>query len=242
MQASTAYESAVIQSTYTPSHTATISPGVPLEGGALDTDTVIESDRYEAAKPAVEVEAAKPAVEVEAASEGDSATLTVEVPNDAVVTLNGRSTKSVGVVRQFVSRGLKDGHVYTYVVKAVFNVDGIEKTESKSVKLRVGDVQRIEFEALPAEPKTEDIVTEVKLHVPESAEVRLAGTLSSGTGTVRTFRTKQLVAGQQWKGYTIRVTTTMNGLPISKERTVNVSAGSTTELTFDFDDHAIASR
>jgi uncharacterized protein (TIGR03000 family) len=238
MQASTAYESAVIQSTYTPSHTATISPGVPLEGstlegGALDTDTVIESDRYEAAKPAVEEEAA---------SEGDSATLTVEVPNDAVVTVNGHSTKSVGGVRQFMSRGLKDGHVYTYVVKAVFNVDGIEKTESKSVKLRVGDIQRIEFEALPAEPKTEDIVTEVKLHVPESAEVRLAGTLANGTGTVRTFRTKQLVAGQQWKGYTIRVTTTMNGLPISKERTVNVSAGSTTELTFDFDDHAIASR
>jgi uncharacterized protein (TIGR03000 family) len=238
MQASTAYESAVIQSTYTPSHSVTISPGVPLEGstlegGALDTDTVIELDRYEAAKPAVEEEAP---------SEGDSATLTVEVPNDAVVTVNGHSTKSVGGVRQFMSRGLKDGHVYTYVVKAVFNVDGIEKTESKSVKLRVGDVQRIEFEALPAEPKTEDIVTEVKLHVPESAEVRLAGTLANGTGTVRTFRTKQLVAGQQWKGYTIRVTTTMNGLPISKERTVNVSAGSTTELTFDFDDHAIASR
>jgi uncharacterized protein (TIGR03000 family) len=238
MQASTAYESAVIQSTYTPSHSVTISPGVPLEGstlegGALDTDTVIESDRYEAAKPAVEEDAA---------SEGDSATLTVEVPKDAVVTVNGHSTKSVGGVRQFMSRGLKDGHVYTYVVKAVFNVDGIEKTESKSVKLRVGDVQRIEFEALPAEPKTEDIVTEVKLHVPESAEVRLAGTLANGTGTVRTFRTKQLLAGQQWKGYTIRVTTTMNGLPISKERTVNVSAGSTTELTFDFDDHAIASR
>jgi uncharacterized protein (TIGR03000 family) len=238
MQASTAYESAVIQSTYAPSHSVTISPGVPLEGstlegGALDTDTVIELDRYEAAKPAVEEDAA---------SEGDSATLTVEVPNDAVVTVNGHSTKSVGGVRQFMSRGLKDGHVYTYVVKAVFNVGGIEKTESKSVKLRVGDVQRIEFEALPAEPKTEDIVTEVKLHVPESAEIRLAGTLANGTGTVRTFRTKQLVAGQQWKGYTIRVTTTMNGLPISKERTVNVSAGSTTELTFDFDDHAIASR
>jgi uncharacterized protein (TIGR03000 family) len=234
MQASTVYESAVIQST--------ISPGVPLEGstlegGALGTDTVIESDRYEAAKPAVEEEAA---------SEGDSATLTVEVPDDAVVTVNGHSTSSVGGVRQFMSRGLKDGYVYTYVVKAVFNVDGIEKTESKSVKLRVGDVERIAFEAPlgvdPAEPKTEDIVTEVKLHVPESAEVRLAGTLANGTGTVRTFRTKQLKAGEQWKGYTIRVTATLNGQPISKERTVNVSAGSTTELTFDFDDNAIASR
>jgi uncharacterized protein (TIGR03000 family) len=242
--ATSSYESPVIQSSYTPYtpsvgtvidnrviQGSTITDGVPIEGttlqgGSLGTETIIDSPPHEVAKPAIDA---------------DAAMLTVEVPGGAKVTVNGHSTSSDGTVRQFMSRGLKEGYVYTYVVKATFDVGGQEKTESKSVKLRPGDTQRVEFKA-PEQPKVEDVVTVVKLHVPADAQVTLAGNATSGRGSIRTFRTKQLKAGQQWAGYTIRVSTVLNGQPFTKERTIDVTAGSTNELTFDFDNNAVAVR
>ena len=163
--------------------------------------------------------------------------------DDATVTVNGHPTTSDGKVRQFMSRGLKDGYVYTYVVEVQYQVDGQEKKDSKSVKLRPGDVERVVFDApIVAEVAETEPVTVVKLHVPADAEVTLAGNGTNGSGPIRTFRTKQLKAGQQWVGYTIRVTKLVNGQKVSKERTVDVEAGSRTELTFDFDDSEIAQR
>ena len=179
--AHSSYESPVIESSYqpyTPSSGVimgggttegtiihdggTITDGVPLEGGSLQggslgTETIIDSARYKAAKPAIE---------------NDTAVLTVSVPLDARVTVNGHKTSSAGTVRQFKSRGLKEGYVYTYVVKATYQVGGEEKTESKSVKLRPGDVESVEFttpepakaaEKKAAEPKPNDVVTVVRL-------------------------------------------------------------------------------
>jgi uncharacterized protein (TIGR03000 family) len=49
---------------------------------------------------------------------GDSGLLTVWVPYDAKVTINGMPTTSTGSRRQFVSYGLKPGYEYSYEVKA----------------------------------------------------------------------------------------------------------------------------
>jgi uncharacterized protein (TIGR03000 family) len=207
--------------------------GSSLEGGSLGTETIIDSARYESSKPAVEE---------------DAAVLTVTVPDDAVVTVNGHPTTSDGDERQFMSRGLKDGYVYTYIVKVTYEQDGEEKTESKSVKLRRGDVERLEFEAPSvkdveaAKPAEEDVVTVVRLRVPADAQVSLAGNATAGSGSVRTFRTKQLKSGQQWTDYTVRVTANVHGRSISKERTINVVAGSTNDLSFDFDGTTVATR
>lgn len=78
----------------------------------------------------------KPAKDDSAAVEADSALLTVSVPEDAVVVVNGFQTKAIGLVRQFKSSGLKPGLVYNYEVQVTYNVDGAERTESKSIKLR----------------------------------------------------------------------------------------------------------
>ena len=251
------YESTVVQSSYnhyTPvgdtviqhGHTpgaisdGAISDAVPLEGsslegGALGTDTVsgetiLDSAQYESAKPVIE---------------NDSAMLTVRVPDDAVVTVNGHPTSSDGSVRQFKSRGLKEGFVYTYVVKATFSVDGESFVQSKSVKMRPGSDEQIEFEAPEPAPQPaaqEDVVTTVRLHVPASAQVTLAGNPTNGTGPLRSFRTKQLKPGQQWTNYTIHVTSVVNGQPVSLERTIDVDAGSSHELTFDFNARSVAVR
>ncbi len=214
----------------------------PVEGSTIQGDViqgdviqdeVIDSSSYESAKPAIET---------------DAAVLTVAVPLDATVSVNGHPTTSGGSVRQFKSRGLKEGFVYTYVVKVTYSVDGQEKTESKSVKLRPGADERVEFVApvstvsKTVEPEPADVVTVVKLRVPAEAKVTLAGNPTNGSGPVRTFRTKQLKPGQQWAGYTIRVTMVVNGQTLSEERTIDVSAGSTNELAFNFDRSTVASR
>ena len=59
-----------------------------------------------------------PAKTTSAISTENSGVLTVWVPYDAKVTVNGRLTKSTGSRRQFISYGLKPGLSYKYVVKA----------------------------------------------------------------------------------------------------------------------------
>jgi uncharacterized protein (TIGR03000 family) len=208
--------------------------GIVATPASLNAST---KDRYESTKPAVDP---------------DAAMLTVKVPFEAVVTVNDHKTESDGTVRQFMSRGLKEGYVYTYVVKVVYDVDGEAKTDSKSVKLRPGDIEQVEFEAPEAKateshqarkvPADADVITVVQLHVPADAKVSLAGNETHGSGPLRTFRTKQLKPGQKWTDYTVRVTASIDGQSVSKERTVDVEAGSVIELDFDFDDNSIASR
>jgi len=179
----------------------------------------------------------------EATIDADAALLTVSVPETAKVTVNGLSTSSKGSIRQFMSNGLKEGFVYTYVVNVTFaNAD---KTESKTVKLRAGATERLVFNepqmvktvSAPAVPET--VVT---LRVPASAKVNLAGNDTKGDGVVRTFRTRQLAEGQKWANYTIRVTTTIGGVPVTKERTIDLKAGDTRDFEFDFGAASVASR
>jgi uncharacterized protein (TIGR03000 family) len=178
--------------------------------------------------------------------QSDAAMLTVAVPaENAEVTVNGHPTTSDGTTRQFLSRGLKDGYVYTYNVEVSYEVDGQRKSDRKTVKLRRGDVERMEFAEQPSPTQSAEVknpVTVVKLHVPSDASVTLAGNRTTGQGELRTFRTRQLAAGEKWTGYTVRVTHEVAGRLVTKERNVDVAAGSTTELTIDFDESEIARR
>lgn len=222
--------------------------GQPVDSMAIPSDnigseTILESTRHESAKPALQ---------------SDAAMLTVSVPQNAKVTVNEHPTTSDGSVRQFMSQGLKQGYVYTYVVKVIYDAEGEEKSDSKEVKLRAGETKEVVFEvadeksddaeatepeaavenseetAKTTTPAGEDVVTVVRLHVPAHAQVTLAGNATKGTGVIRTFRTKQLKAGQAWKNYTVRVVADVNGKSITQERTIDVSSGSTNELSFNF--------
>ena len=213
------------------------APAAPVEAPATDETIEDSSSSYKSHKPAVE----PPVIG------DDAALLTVAIPDgSATVTVNGHPTSSSGTVRQFMSKGLKEGFVYTYVVKVNYEQNGSTKTDSKEVKLRPGDTEQVVFEVDDAKETAkvadEPLVTVVKLNVPADATVNLAGNDTNGSGAVRTFRTTSLKAGQQWTNYTVRVTATVGGNQVSRERTVNVDAGSTTELTFDFDSDDVASR
>jgi len=88
-----------------------------------------------------------------ATSAEQSGVLTVWVPFDAKVTINGQETRSTGSRRQFVSYDLKPGLSYRYVVKAQVIRNGQLVEDTKTVTMMAGDVTAVAFgfNANPAE-------------------------------------------------------------------------------------------
>jgi uncharacterized protein (TIGR03000 family) len=78
-------------------------------------------------------------------SADQSAVLTVWVPYEAKVTINGRETKSIGSHRQYVSYGLQPGLSYKYVVKAQLLRDGQLLEDAQTVVLTAGQVTAVAF-------------------------------------------------------------------------------------------------
>jgi uncharacterized protein (TIGR03000 family) len=71
----------------------------------------------------------------------DAGALTVLVPEDAKVFINGHETKSVGTRRQYVSYGLKAGLSYNYQIRVLSPRDG--KEENRMLTLSAGQTQSI---------------------------------------------------------------------------------------------------
>ena len=81
----------------------------------------------------------------------ESGLLTVYVPAEAKVTVNGYETKSTGTRRQYVSYGLQAGQSYKYEVKAEIVRDGQIVEESKTVVMVAGSKNSAQF-AFAVEP------------------------------------------------------------------------------------------
>jgi uncharacterized protein (TIGR03000 family) len=75
----------------------------------------------------------------------NSGLLTIWVPNEAKVTINGMATRSTGSRRQFVSYGLKPGFSYKYEVHAEIVRDGKIVEENKIVMLTAGERGALAF-------------------------------------------------------------------------------------------------
>ena len=172
------------------------------------------------------------------ASRNSEATLTVSVPNDARVFVNGVQTKSVGSERSYVSRGLQSGFNYTYEVRAEIERDGKIVEETKMVSLTSGRTARVAFalEANEVAPSTT-----LTLNVPADAKVFLAGSETTSSGEVREFTTTKLAAGQSWDNYTILVTFEQDGQTVSREKTITLKAGDSQVLSFEAEAALVAS-
>jgi uncharacterized protein (TIGR03000 family) len=78
----------------------------------------------------------------------DSVVLTVNVPADAKVFVNGRATTSTGEVRRFGSAGLERDATYRYQVRAEFVRDGKPVSEEKTVTMTAGQSGSLAFNAV----------------------------------------------------------------------------------------------
>lgn len=76
----------------------------------------------------------------------NSALLSVAVPQDARVYVNGKLTQTPGAQRQFVSHGLLDGYNYTYEMRVVVTRNGQELSDTQVVRVRAGQVRDLSFD------------------------------------------------------------------------------------------------
>ncbi|MHB9076537.1 MAG: TIGR03000 domain-containing protein [Pirellulaceae bacterium] len=166
----------------------------------------------------------------------DSALLTVNVPADARVLVNGMSTRSTGDLRRYVSRNLNPGFDYSYEVTAEANIGGKVVTQTKMVNLRAGGQAELAFDLRAQAP----VETALTIHVPSDARVFLAGNETRGNGSVRTFRTTKIDGGKAWSMYAVKVTVVRDGEDLTKEKTITLRAGDQAELTFDFEADKVA--
>jgi uncharacterized protein (TIGR03000 family) len=156
--------------------------------------------------------------------------LLVNVPTDAKVIVNGNTTTSQGSLRRFVSRDLAANESYRFEVQAIYNRDGKEVSQTRTVIARAGSSEELAFDGVESDDPVETILT---LSVPEDATVVLANNATKSEGLTRVYRTKQLKTGEAWEDYKIQVT--HNG--VTKEKTIRLIGGDKLEMTFNFADH-----
>jgi len=167
-----------------------------------------------------------------------NATLTVNVPSDAKVFVNGHETTSKGAQRQFISRNLEPGFKYTYEIRAEAIRDGELAETVETVRLTAGETLDLTLTPIVAAKVAS---TTIKVHVPENAKVYLAGTLTKSVGPLRVFKTNELKAGESWDDYVIRVEMDDNGRVVTQEKSFTLTAGNSLELSFDASAPKIAS-
>jgi uncharacterized protein (TIGR03000 family) len=155
--------------------------------------------------------------------------LTVDVPMNAKVFVNGNPTKATGTSRSFVSKDLNPSEAYRFEVQAVYEVDGKEINQTKTVIAKAGSAEAMVFD--PSE-STDPVETTLTLNVPEGASVVLANNSTKSDGSLRVYRTKQLKVGEAWDDYKIQVT--HNG--VTKEKTIRLIGGDKLEMSFNFTD------
>jgi uncharacterized protein (TIGR03000 family) len=162
--------------------------------------------------------------------------LSVSVPNDAQIIVNGLPTKSQGNQRRYVSHGLKPGETYRYIVKASIERDGKTLRQTKVATLRAGRTTSLDFDF----DGSNVVETSLTLNVPEDAKVFLSGSPTQATGSQRRFSTTRIAEGQEWADYLIRVTVERDGQTLSKEQRVTLNGGDQASLVLGFDQTELA--
>jgi uncharacterized protein (TIGR03000 family) len=159
---------------------------------------------------------------------GDEIQMSLSVPSDAKITVNGKPTSSTGSLRRFVSRDLNPNESYRFDIQATYRVDGNDVTQTRSVIARAGGVEQVVFDTSTTDDPVETMLT---LNVPDGATVVLANNPTKSEGSSRVYRTKQLKSGEAWDDYKIEVT--YEGR--KKEKTIRLIGGDKLEMSFNFD-------
>ena len=165
------------------------------------------------------------------------AVLTVTLPEDAKIYVNGRLTKTPGKERSYVSRNLQKGQQYSYEVRADLDINGKRVSHTKVVEMSAGVKKSIEFDF----DQSATVVTSVTLHVPDDAQVSLGGLDTKASGSLRLFSTTKLSAGKSWDKYPIEVSVERDGKTVTQKRLIDIAAGESLDVRFKFEEAVIAS-
>jgi uncharacterized protein (TIGR03000 family) len=125
---------------YSPCSSCCGTSGAPAESSA-------PADAQPAAKPTTNPASAPPAPTT-LNSMSETGTLSLHVPADARVIINGYETQSKGTLRGYTSRGLKFGYQYEYTIEVRAVRDGHSVAIHRTVYLQGGQNEQVEI-ALP---------------------------------------------------------------------------------------------
>jgi uncharacterized protein (TIGR03000 family) len=160
----------------------------------------------------------------------DAAVLSIALPSEARVYINGRLTRTEGSVRNYVARRLKAGKDHGYQIKAILDRGGKTLVRTQTVRMKRGVTRTVEFDF------DKPVTTLLALKVPENAKVLLCGAETSATGERRFFETSKLQDGETWDNYEIEVVISRNGKEVVARKTLNLHAGDSRSIVFDFQD------
>lgn len=76
----------------------------------------------------------------------DGVLLSIDVPEDARVYVDGTLTKTAGTHRQYICSGLLPGNSYAYQVRAVVTRNGKEVSDTRVVRFRAGETRDLAFD------------------------------------------------------------------------------------------------
>lgn len=133
---------------YTNSWDSCCTTGNGCCGGVVAPAAPILGTPTPAAKPAPTITPTVPPPATSGSSLNtleNSGLMTIWVPAEAKVTINGLATRSTGSRRQYVSFGLKPGFSYKYVVHAEIVREGKVVEENKTVTLTAGQQTGVAF-------------------------------------------------------------------------------------------------
>jgi uncharacterized protein (TIGR03000 family) len=139
---------------------------------------------------------------------------------------------------KYVSRNLRYDQLYPYEIQATVVRNGKQLSQTKVVDLSGGVDRSIEI----AFDDAAQVLTSVSLTVPADARVTLGGSETRADGTFRYYATKALEEGQTWSDYEIKVTLERDGRLLTQTKHVDLAAGDSLELEFDFDSTAVAQK
>ncbi len=210
-----------------------IPSGTIINTAPVDNPTPIQVEETQPADAESEP-TPKPAT-TEQTSRFGKAILTVQVPAATKIFINDQLTTTKGESRSYVSKQLEKGKSYRYNVKAVFNRNGKEVVKTQTVSLKAGSREAMNFEFQP-------LKTTLAVHVPEDAKVILSGHTTTSKGAVRQFSTDNLEEGQGWNGYKVVAKIVRDGKTITREKTVDIPAGKSVTVNFDFNDLQFVSK
>ena len=224
------------------------SGGKAIQKGATQKGSSAPSDAPDAPPAEAPARPAPDAAGVYVPADGVA--ISVRVPTGAKIFINDRATSSTGDERLYVSRGLRSGATYRYVVRAEVMQDGKKVDKEETVRLQPGQNANLEFnftEEVAKTPESTDVsakpvATTLLVNVPAKAKVFLSGAATDATGSSRQYVTHRLAEGQSWDNYLVRAEIERDGRKISRVPRVSIDGGETRQLNFDFDSPAVATR
>ncbi len=89
----------------------------------------------------------------------DGVMLTVSVPADAKVFVNGQATTSTGELRQYSTAGLTKGSAYRYQVRIELVRDGKPVSQEKTVSIAAGRTGSLAFSEAPEAQAAEKVAS-----------------------------------------------------------------------------------